>query len=178
MSDVVLGFQPKANAERDAVHVAVIPMQASELLKLGQRVGVIGKRLAGPVRIATGIVDPFLMTTVQKDEWFWFFLLPGTVTGMRHHWVHPEFVGDNAKAEDLAYAEAWLRAQCEPLGCSFDDLVSDDSELVNGDWVINSRNEDARDHWYEIRDEFWKQHAIYTGKETPERDRGGFSCSC
>lgn len=179
MSDVLLGSTPDSKAERDAVHVAIIPMEASEKLRPGQRVGIVGEKLAGPLGKVVGVVDPFLRASVLKGERFWLFLLPNTVTGMRHHWAHPMFPDVPVVEEgDKAAAEKWLREQCETLGCRFDDLVSDDSELVTGGWLITDMNETARDHWYDIKDEFWKQRAIYTGKDIAEDDRGCFSCSC
>lgn len=180
MSEVTLGRCPNATSERDAIHVAVIPMVASEMLRPGQRVGVIADGAAGPSADVVGIVDPYLTDVVPKGELFWLCLLPGTVTGMRHHWRHPIFDEGQPHviAKNKMSAEAWLRKQCEPLGCSFDALVGDDSELVCAEWIYSPLNEDARDYWYEIKDEFWKQHEIYTGRETPEQLRGGFTCSC
>lgn len=179
MADVLLGSTPDSNAERDAVHVAIIPMHAAEKLRPGQRVGIVGENLAGPLGKIVGVVDPFLCASVLKGERFWLFLLPGTVTGMRHHWSHPMFPDSPVIEQgDKSSAEKWLREQCDTLGCRFDDLVSDDSELVTGGWLITGMNEAARDHWYEIRDEFWRQRAIYTGKDVEEDDRGSFSCSC
>ena len=47
MSDVRLGSLVDGSAERDAIHVAVVPVVASEMLRPGQRVGkVAGNELA------------------------------------------------------------------------------------------------------------------------------------
>jgi hypothetical protein len=91
MSDVNLGKTPGPQAQRDAVHVAVVPVFAHELLRPGQRVGLVGENLIGPSSDIVGIVDPYLTDVVPKGEKCWLFLLPNTVTGMRHHWVHPRF---------------------------------------------------------------------------------------
>lgn len=179
MSDVCLGSSPLDGQQRDAIHVAVIPMIASEMLRPGQRVGLVGTE-AGPSSNVLGIVDPYLTDVVPKGGKFWMCLLPNTVTGMRHEWQHPAFTAAPQQTVDgsKAAAERWLRLQCEPLGCSFETLVDNDSDLVNGQWLVTHQNEDAREHWYSIEDEFWVQRRIYTGQDVSERHRGGFSCSC
>ena len=64
MSDVLLGTIPDKGEPRDAIHVAVVPMVASEMLRPGQRVGVISKGVAGPAASVLGIVDPYLLDVV------------------------------------------------------------------------------------------------------------------
>lgn len=77
-------------ARRDAIHVAVAPVEAAEDLLPGQHVGlVVGKASAGVEPI--GVVDPFLTATILKGQRFWLFLYPNTVTSLRHVWTHPAF---------------------------------------------------------------------------------------
>jgi hypothetical protein len=181
MSDVLLGAVPPANSERDAIHVAVVPMRASELLRPGQRVGVVGPQMAGPSTDVVGIVDPYLVDVVPKDGWFWLALLPNTVTGMRHHWQHSSFTDgfqDLHEKPQKAASVAWIKAQCEDLGISYDELMDPACEIVNGDYILNGLNESSRDHWYSIEDEFWKHYELVTGRSVPTRMRGGFTCSC
>lgn len=86
---------PKYHADyRDAVHVAVIPAVAGERLDPGMRVGL--DRNGAYIECVNGVdlvglVDPFLPNAVKRGERFWLFLLPGTVTSLRHHWQHPAF---------------------------------------------------------------------------------------
>lgn len=99
MSDVNLGGVPADLNIRDAVHVAVISVEAAQPLQGGMPVvrwtnGKYGVALGEPV----GIVDPF-RTHVGMGEKFWLFLLPGTVTGMRNHWEHPKFRQESAGAD-------------------------------------------------------------------------------
>lgn len=158
MSDVALGVVPPANSERDAIHVAVIPVRASELLRPGQRVGIVGANLAGPSENVVGIVDPYLVDVVPKDGWFWLALLPGSVTGMRHHWQHPSF--DIAQAfNEIEASEKWLQSAADRLGVSYAHLIAEYSELENDDYINNG--EHIRDVWYEIQDEFWKHHSVF-----------------
>lgn len=175
-----LGNLVKGEQGRDAVHVAIVPMKAAEMLRPGQRVGLIGESEAGPSESCIGIVDPYLTDVVPKGERFWLCLLPETVTGMRHHWEHPAFSDSEAgQSNELRqYAESWLRDQCGELGCTFEELTDTTGDLLSGEYVRTSMNESARDHWYEIQDEFWKQIETYLGKQIEESNRGGFTCSC
>lgn len=88
---------------RDAIHLAVEAVEATCLLKPGQRIGivegkaypvgdVITKSDGSTVTVkAQGIVDPFLPTNVIEGERFWFIMNPRMVTSLRHVWTHPDF---------------------------------------------------------------------------------------
>lgn len=84
MSDVRLGIAPGADAVRDAIHVAVVPMTAYGPLQPGQRVGVWDVGVAASedvVDAVIGVVDPYLTVNVPEGGRFWMCLLPGIVTG-------------------------------------------------------------------------------------------------
>jgi hypothetical protein len=96
---VNLGGRPPENAGRDAVHVAVVPCVAGEELWAGYR--VIRAKSGRFVRAfiedevglnVLGVVDPFLRGPVLENQRFWLFLLPDTITSLRHVWTHPSFV--------------------------------------------------------------------------------------
>jgi hypothetical protein len=92
--DVVkLGQIIDAGHARDAVHIAIAPVEAAERLLPGQRIGVTFDGKAAPAgRVKPiGIVDPFLADTVQPGQWFYMCLFPNSVTGLRHAWRHPSF---------------------------------------------------------------------------------------
>jgi hypothetical protein len=79
---------------RDAVHVAIAPVTASEALAPGQHVGFVREgdlELVGPAAEPLGVVDPFLREPVPKGQRFWLLLYPDTITGLRHVWTHPAF---------------------------------------------------------------------------------------
>src|SRR6185369_2164981 len=103
MSESLLGTIITSDHKRDAIHVAIVPMVAAETLLPGQKIGRVDastlKASASAVKII-GIVDPFLTKPVHSGEWFYLCLFPGTVTGMRHHWMHPEFVVDSVSTND------------------------------------------------------------------------------
>lgn len=105
-------------AQRDAIHVAIAPVVAAEVLKPGQHVGLDIRGRAEVNCKAIGIVDPFLLELVGEGEQFYLFLYPRTVTSLRHEWTHPAFpsapptpadvkAGENGGS--VAESEAWLR---------------------------------------------------------------------
>lgn len=80
---------------RDAVHVAVAPVTAAELLEPGQHIGLQApgdtELVSSTASKQIGIVDPFLAHAVEPGQRFWMFLYPNSITGMRHAWRHPAF---------------------------------------------------------------------------------------
>jgi len=161
-------------AGRDAIHVAVAPMIATERLWPGQHVGVIGDR-AGVREPFVGIVDPFLAGAVQEGQRFWLFLYPNTVTLLRHQWTHPAF-SDAAPAQSSS--EAWLRLHAEAIGLSYGRLI----ELAN-EWLqygeYHTLSYDTPDVVYEDNEKFWTHFEVVTGKKVDADKRQTFiSCSC
>lgn len=79
---------------RDAIHVAVIPMLAAEVLAPGTPIGFARSgdtvSVGARTRKVLGIVDPFLDRLVQPGELFYMLLLPNTATNLRHQWSHPD----------------------------------------------------------------------------------------
>lgn len=94
MSDQVrFGEAPAANSQRDAVHIACIPVIAGQILLPGIHVGIDPASKVARAGLAplVGIVDPFLLQAVAKGSRFWLLLYPGSITSLRHHWEHPTF---------------------------------------------------------------------------------------
>lgn len=96
LGQIIIG--PK---ERDATHIAVLPVVAAENLKAGVHVGLSRKGEACQSAEHVGIVDPFLKTKVLQGDKFWLFMYPNTITGLRHEWSHPILSKvENSKKED------------------------------------------------------------------------------
>lgn len=76
--------------ERDAIHIAVIPLVADNSFSAGMQV-LLSKdgKASSEEGTVIGIVDPFLNVEISRGDRFWVFLYPNTVTGMKHHWSHP-----------------------------------------------------------------------------------------
>lgn len=126
MSDVKLGEILTGTAERDAIHIAVAPVVADQVLAAGQHIGFVAEgdtERAGIVSQPIGIVDPFLRGYVARGDRFYMFLYPQTITSLRHEWTHPAF-----QAIEDSHARASARARLENiagrLGVSYDELVS------------------------------------------------------
>lgn len=101
----MLGKTPKT-ANRDAVHVAIFPIQADCKLSPGDHVDIEnGIALVAAKNKGVGIVDPFLTSDLVKGECFYLCLYPETVTGMTHNWNHPKFDKlEDYKKEMAAFA--------------------------------------------------------------------------
>lgn len=74
---------------RDAIHFALCPVTATRTMFPGQRAGYTNGFATDDDH--RGIIDPFLTEPVKPGEKCWLFLFPGTVTGLRHVWTHPDF---------------------------------------------------------------------------------------
>ena len=78
--------------KRDAIHLAVIPVQATEQFFPGDHVTTEGDQAyACSSNESVGIVDPFLTERVAKGQWFWLIIKPREITSLRHVWAHPHF---------------------------------------------------------------------------------------
>lgn len=158
---------------RDAIHIAVAPMQAAEKLSPGQHVAVIGTEAWASAGTPVGVVDPYLKADVKKGQRFWLFLYPGSISSLRHEWTHPAFVADAGKTE----SEMWLRAFADRLfsydpdyGSRFDVLIAN---AENGGFGTDIEyGEDC-----EPNDEFWMHFERYTGRKVLHRP-SYFRCAC
>ncbi|RJQ30310.1 hypothetical protein C4565_00565 [Candidatus Parcubacteria bacterium] len=77
---------------RDAIHVAVMAVEAGVRLAPGQEVGFVKNgdtTVVGYSDDPIGNVDPFLENHVKKGQCFWMIIKPGTVTNLHHEWDHP-----------------------------------------------------------------------------------------
>lgn len=176
--------------KRDAIHIAIAPVISASLddLQPGQRIGfdrpgtdlyVVGNE-TDPI----GIVDPFLTKPVAWRKKFWMFLMPNTVTSLRHEWTHPAF---GKPAHDKAASEKWLRDFISNANCpSYDHVIKgilgeivyeEDGSCYGvrlGSDYLHFSGSDASG---EIPPEFWDHVEAVTGK--PMRVRPSlFSCSC
>ena len=188
-----LGRVLEGEQHRDAIHIAVAPVVASERLSPGQHVGFIDATLTevGPVATPIGIVDPFLIGPVFKSERVWLFLYQNTITTLRHEWTHPAFARPAAPSgqpftplpPSKAEAEKWLREFAERADLSFHAVVRAGRDAIEtGDYLVQMDQETARD---EIclpgaREAFWQNWEAYTGVTPSAEDREHyvFSCSC
>jgi hypothetical protein len=170
---------------RDAIHIAVVPMVASEDLKPGQHVGLIFPTVAGPSDDPVGIVDPFLMQKpIKKGEMFWLFLYPNTITSLRHVWIHPAFetlaAMDGMAGEGKALSERWLRDYAERVNCAEPPQVAYDillRDLAAGDITYHGTDMHGRQD-LEEPEELQRHAEIVLGMKIDFNTFTGFSCAC
>lgn len=172
-----IGKLLEGGQQRDAIHIAVYPVVASEKLFPGQEVCLIDGTEKVGVRsmpIPHGIIDPFLSGPVYPDQRCWLFLFPNTVTGMRHEWQHPAFDDAPLRVE----AEKWLRELAEEYGLDFCEMVKEASCDDGGHLQFRGVGEVRS--FGDKTDAFWVNLQIYTGKHfSPSHFEGlSFSCSC
>lgn len=179
-----LGKLVEGSPERDAIHIAVAPVTAAGSLKAGMRVGFLEDGRVGrlPAEVI-GIVDPFLTESVDENDRFWLFLLPNTITSLKHVWTHPAFQDEPvAPAQDAkSVSERWMQAWA--VEHMSEDYYGDDgqrspeaayaSAIDAGHRHSVGPYEDARDH---IDSEWWSHWETITGRRG-DRDTY-FSCAC
>lgn len=171
------------DALRDAVHIAVAPVIAFNLLMPGTHIGLYDGKASALVDEKIGIVDPFLSKAVQKGQQFWMFLYPNTITDLKHVWTHPAFKEDVVKLHSKSDSEAWLRNFVENADFPpYEDIVDavmgiSSKEYYNVVFDGNHIYSNGRDASGEIPSEFWNHMEIVTGKKISQRP-DYFSCSC
>lgn len=179
---------------RDAIHIAVASVIATEKLFPGASIGFVeGETHNHNVDVAAcehamsvGIVDPFLRSPVLPGQRFWMFLHPNTITSLRHNWTHPAF-GDAAHlARDTSGSERWLRNFLIGAGPDYDDLIAaveNGGEFQHPDgyhaiYIDGERiSVNGADANGDIPTEFWDHVENVVGRKVPFR-ADHFSCSC
>jgi hypothetical protein len=180
-------------AARDAVHIAVVPVEAGVDLSPGYWVRVVAGlafEVDGPTSPgAVGVVDPYLENGPERGQRFWLYLRPGSITALRHEWDHPAFPlsrprdeSDARVARDVeealtGQAKRWLEEFALKVGMTYDEFVG---HLEEGEGITFDSDDYRQDVCYEHRDEIWKNAEEALGKtfDRPHRDRVYFSCSC
>lgn len=160
-------------SERDAVHVAIYPCQAGEMLERGQKVRVKNGKAYYDPKTPDGIVNPFMFDNdVHDGDWFWLCLMPDTVTGMTHHWDHPKFKATNNQP-NKEQAKEWLTKFAEELSMSLEELIG---ILVNRENYC--LNYDTPERVYQDVNLMWHYFSIYTGNCVEDFDEVLFHCAC
>jgi hypothetical protein len=171
-----LGKLIEGDKSRDAVHIAIAPVEATEKLFPGQGVSLLE---GGATRVAAsadwdGIVDPFLTTPVFPGQRFWMWMRPGSITSLRHEWTHPAFKPSASQRE--ARAEVRLREMAPLVNMDFEEMIEGAKQYVaSGDYMCDG----GRFEGVSLPEGFWENFCTYTGIDVPEDNRWPFfSCSC
>lgn len=161
---------------RDAIHIAVAPVTATQKLSPGQPIGFVTdgdtENVATSVR-PIGIVDPFLSKMVFEGQRFWMFLYPNTITSLRHDWTHAAFKPEN---QIKGASEIYIRHFADEAGLSYEEVLYAAKDYLKlGEYL----NQGGRWEGFVTPPEFWDHYEVVTGETVPADERGGFfSCSC
>ena len=174
MSDIGIGRLIKEPQARDAIHVAVAPVTATERLAPGQPVSFAGDghtSVCAASGASVGIVDPFLTAPVFAGERFWLFLWPGSITSLRHDWTHPAF---EPKPRDAS--EQWIRDFATGVGLKYEVVMEGAREyLRTGEYLCFGGLLEGE----YVPDDFWPHYEQVTNTTVPKNERGSFfTCSC
>ena len=192
--DVKLGQILNGTEKRDAIHVAIAPVIAEATLRPGEPIGFTdagdSEKVGGADKFSkikqVGIVDPFLKAPVKRGQRFYMFLLPNTVTGMRHEWIHPAFEEQEAEKVlaginrlDNTPSVQWLTQHAKEFEISYEELIEGGKVfLANGDMICLGF--DTPTAAYEEAGTFWKHFEIVTGIKVPDDQKAEniFRCAC
>jgi hypothetical protein len=200
-----LGTIREQDEGRDAIHIAVltIPVTDQRRITPGQEVDALGRPTYRKDQVPVGIVDPFLPgpIEVQEGQWFYVYLFPGTISGLRHVWTHEAFPEEPIQVEvnldgkvlgDVVSKSIYderlrveavgrVRDFCDTAGVDYDSFVGvlqTGRRFGNlsawGEYVTSHGSETDS---YDIPDHILRDVERITGKPLAVRPTG-FSCSC
>lgn len=167
---------------RDAVHIAIAPIEAAVAIKAGDHVSVTDGKASPcePAVESVGIADPYLLRTIKPGERFWLFLHPYSVTSIRHEWTHPSLPDQAPMSASRVVAER-VAAMC---GKTYEALMDDSRQFSdstkNSTWpdYIMDNSERYKDVSAEDWVLFWQHFTEITGEVVKEHDSAPYSCSC
>ena len=157
---------------RDAVHMAIVPVIVNEPMASGTHVGILPKpknmkNVQPVVGIPThqsdlvGILDPFYKGIFKTGEEFWLFLYPGSITSLRHEWTHPAFEAVESP-DQKQVSILWLQNYCESQSVDYHYLMQE-HHAGNDDSFNGNLPEEFKHHWFVV---------------TGESEVPYFSCAC
>lgn len=170
-----LGKLLEGEYERDAIHVAVLPVVAGMTLDPGEHIGLDtdGRAIRSDGIKPIGIVDPYLIKRVYAGEQFWLCLYPRTVTTIRHEWSHPD-VPDNSIPKWASMS--WMKMYASSISESYDDLMAAATAYILEDEYYSKG---GKFEGRSVPDSFWDHYEKIQGVKIDEDKRGNFfSCSC
>jgi hypothetical protein len=191
-------------AGRDAIHLAVEPIIAGEILYAGQHIGIVDRH--DGVRVAStkatkklGIVDPFIQGPVPEGSRFWFVVYPRQITSLRHVWSHPNFpegdvvIADKKKVSEIIHnnpdkttiatyneihekhiSEEWIRNYAIRIPLDYNVLMNGAHDYQRYGNYLSFGSLLEGEY---LPDEFWDHYEMVTGEKVDSRGNF-FSCSC
>ena len=176
MSDIGIGKLVAGDQGKDAVHIAVAPMTATAELSPGQHVGLVDSARAGPSEHPVGIVDPFLTNKVRPGERFFMFMYPGSITSLRHEWVHPSFVGAAFTQESPSHK--WIEQLAAELDQTYNRLMAAAEYWISSQEYTYDNSETYKNVPNQRWEEFWEHYEVVTNTKVVDKTAQFFTCSC
>lgn len=164
--------------KRDAIHLAVEPVEAGETLFAGQHVGrLVDGRWGSRTAQTLGIVDPFIRGPIGQGQRFWLVVYPRQVTSLRHVWQHPAFDGEAAAGDDpAAQSRKWIEAFAASINKTYAATMEAANGFLESGEPTMDDSEDYKNGFDQV-DDFWKHFGVVTNKEVVTHDMF-FFCSC
>lgn len=166
------------NEKRDAIHLAVEPVIAGQILLAGAHVRLEnGVAVSAEVGEGLGIVDPFLRDVIHEGDMFWLVVYPRKISSLRHVWEHPDFPASvDLVVKSNSESKAYLLNLAEHLEISYEMLLAATGEyLTDGEFLIGG---DQFEGMY-TQEEFWEHYGNVTGTYVEmEKRRNFFGCAC
>lgn len=176
-ADIGIGKLIDQERGKDAIHVAVAPVEAAYPLIVGSHVCILPDGKAGYGTGSIGIVDPFLMVAPKAGDLFYLFLYPGSITSLRHEWVHPAFERKPEPEAPKNASRQWIEGFADRIGTSYEYLMKGaDAYVADGSYLNMGSNETYGDYYHEMPT-FWNHYSALTGKVVNETG-SFFSCAC
>ena len=188
-----LGKIHEFDEKRDAIHLAVYPVEAGEFLIPGENIRVDnGKAYTCTRAEGLGIADPFIESgQIQKGQRFWLVIYPREIRSLRHVWEHPAFpssveeeltitgtsvepevqVSEEQIAEALAMmghpvelAKITIREVAEQFDVTYDWLMDEADQAQTDKWHLARHPEDSgRFEGQSLPQRFWDAYATVKG---------------
>lgn len=179
MNEIKLGeLLSKNSGDRDAIHIAIVPVVATEVLFPGQHVGFA--REGDTTNVSKtgkviGVVDPFLKREVREGQRFYMMLLPNTITSLRHEWTHPAFESTGSPIET---SRKWIEDFAATIDQTYTRLMDAATKYVMYEECTYDNEEKYKIIDWDQWPEFWKHYEIVTGTKIADKESHPFTCSC
>lgn len=179
MTDIKLGeLLDKNSGNRDAIHIAIVPVIAAEVLFPGQRIGFAREGDTTNVSKTgkvVGVVDPFLRREVVPGQRFYMMLLPNTITSLRHEWTHPAFESTGSPIET---SRKWIEKFAASIEQTYNRLMDAATNYIMYSEHTYDNAENYKQIDWDQWPEFWTHYEIVTGNKVADKESHPFTCSC
>ena len=198
-----LGMKIDHTQKRDAIHLAVEPVMAKNILQPGDHVSACGRHTYRGSDVAVGIVDPFLERAVHPGEWFWLVIYPRHIHSLRHVWTHPSFPDEIKEESEIEKSKKWMEnfgkniqwikdnENIMQIGIDYETIMrlankwseNENNQFESGSFSTIYNDVDTQSIHSEFSDgeikEFWLHYEIITGMKVEENlKRDFFGCCC